>query len=324
MKMFSTKLFCRWLMMGLAGLTLTQNAQADDAPSWQLLPQAQVDSSGIYLDQIVASPTATVVLPHLRLVPAPPVGQTASLSRNQITELAQKLTPGLITTNWSGATQVSVSRRTRQFDLSELTDLLTAALQKDFVKNRGELELHLTRPWTPVTVPDEPVTLKVGEMPSSGICPNFVASCELWCGKERIGAWQVAVQAAIWHDVPIARTTLTRCELLRDADITMERRDVLALRDVFPNYPATDDTLELAESVPAGTPLFNHAVRQRPVLLRGRLVDAVFQDGALSISLKVETLEDGLLGQTVRVRNPKTKRELYGKVQNEQTILISL
>ena len=33
---------------------------------------------------------------------------------------------------------------------------------------------------------------------------------------------------------------------------------------------------------------------------------------------------DGLPGQTVRVRNPKTKREFYAKVQDEQTVLIHL
>jgi flagella basal body P-ring formation protein FlgA len=53
-------------------------------------------------------------------------------------------------------------------------------------------------------------------------------------------------------------------------------------------------------------------------------VEAVFQDGPLTISLKVETLEDGALGQMVRVRNPKTRRELSGKVQNEDLILIAL
>ncbi len=71
-------------------------------------------------------------------------------------------------------------------------------------------------------------------------------------------------------------------------------------------------------------PVLNRSVRVRPVIRRGQVVDGVYQDGSLSISLKVETLEDGLLGQTVRVRNPKTKRELYGKVQNEQTVLIAL
>ena len=53
-------------------------------------------------------------------------------------------------------------------------------------------------------------------------------------------------------------------------------------------------------------------------------MEAVFREGTLTISLKVETLEDGALGQTVRVRNPKTRRELIGKVQNEDLILIAL
>jgi len=35
-------------------------------------------------------------------------------------------------------------------------------------------------------------------------------------------------------------------------------------------------------------------------------------------------LADGLPGQTVRVRNPKTKREFYAKVQDEQTVVINL
>lgn len=328
MKIFSTRTIVRRLLLGVVCLGLAQSLRSEVLPAFQLLPQAQVDSAGIFLDQIVVAPTpSSGVIPHLRLAPSPIIGQATSLSRNQIIELAQKSNSGLTglsSTNWSGATQVRVSRRTRQFDFPELLDLLTAALQREFVRTNGELELHLIRPWTPVTVPDEPLTLKAAEMPAGGISPNFVVSCELWCGKERVGVWPVALQASVWKDVPVAHTTLKRGELLRDADITMERRDVLMLRDVCPLYPTTEDTYELSENVSAGMPLLNHAVRPRPVIQRGRLVDAVFQDGALSISLKVETMEDGLIGQTVRVRNPKTKRELYGKVQNEQTVLINL
>lgn len=308
----------------LVTLVSANSAYADEPTVFQLLPQAQVDSAGIYFDQVVTTPTANVVLPHLRLAPAPALGQTASFSRNQITELAQKQASEFAMTNWSGATQVRVSRRTRQFDSSEMTELLTTTLQTEFVKKRGELEVHLTRPWTPAAVPDEKLTMKVGELPAQGLCPNFVVLCELWNGRERVGSWELGVQAAIWRDVPLARSTLRRGELLRDADITMERRDILSQRDIYLNYPTTDDAIELSENVQPGMPVLNRSVRPRPVIQRGRLVDAVFQDGPLSISLKVETLEDGLLGQTVRVRNPKTKRELYGKVQNEQTILIAL
>ena len=119
-------------------------------------------------------------------------------------------------------------------------------------------------------------------------------------------------------------TQLTRGESVKDADVTMERRDVLVLRDAYVNFPHADENLQLSENIPAGQPVLNHSVRQKPIIQRGAMVDGIFQDGALSISLKVELLEDGLLGQNVRVRNPKTKRELHGKVQNDQTVVIVL
>ena len=308
----------------LAHLGLVQIAFADEPDVWQLLPQAQVDSSGIFLNQLVVPPSTSVVLPQIRLASAPNLGQTASFSRDQITELLRKQTPALLVSNWSGATQVRVSRRTRQFIDSDMTDLLTATLQRECVQGRGELEIHLTHTWVPLPVPDEPLTLKVFDLPSAGLIPNCVVRCELWNGKERVGDWQLAVQASIWREIPVAHSALTRGESLRDADVTLERRDVLVLRDAYLNFSHADENLQLAENIPAGLPVLNRSVRVRPIIQRGQLVEGVYQDGSLSISLKVEILEDGLLGQTVRVRNPTTKRELHGKVQNEQTVVIAL
>jgi flagella basal body P-ring formation protein FlgA len=238
--------------------------------------------------------------------------------------MVQKLASELITTNWSGASLVRVPRRARPFSESDLTDLLTAALQKDFVKDRGELQVHLGRPFTTITAPDEPLTVKVSNLPSAGICQNCVATCQLWNGHEFVGSWDLSLRAEIWRDVPIARTTLTRGSSVKDADVMMERRDILADHNYYLNFPTTDSTLEFADTVSAGMPILNHSVRVRPLIARGQLVEGVFQEGSLSISLKVESLEDGLLGQTVRVVNPKTKKELYGKVQNDSTVSISL
>ncbi len=85
-----------------------------------------------------------------------------------------------------------------------------------------------------------------------------------------------------------------------------------------------DASLEINESISAGQPLLARSVRRRPVVLRGQLIEALMQDGTLSIRLKVEALSDGLPGQMIRVRNPKTKREFYAKIKNDQTVLLSL
>jgi len=111
---------------------------------------------------------------------------------------------------------------------------------------------------------------------------------------------------------------------LRTADLVAERRDILAFRDALPAVAFEDPALELAENLVAGVPLTLRMIRSRPLIHRGTVVDAVVADGSMTISIKVEALEDGLRGQSVRVRNLKSRHEFWGKVQNEETILVTL
>jgi flagella basal body P-ring formation protein FlgA len=227
-------------------------------------------------------------------------------------------------TNWTGASQVRVVRRTRTLPEPELKELLTTALQRDFVKDRGELELRFPRPWPAAVIADEAFTVNILDLPNSGVTPNFVVRFELRAGTSVLGNWQVAVQAHIWRDVWVAGSPLQRGQLLHNADVVQERRDMLALRDAVVSLSRDDTSLEFAENVGAGVALTSRSLRVRPVVQRGRVVDAVVQDGALTISVKAEVLEDGAPGQTVRARNLKSRREFRGKVQNEETILVSI
>ena len=96
-----------------AALLLVPAAQVlGEADAWQLQAAAAVDSSGIFLGQLVNNPSAPV--PLLRLAPAPSWGQTNVLTRQQIIELARNQYPALDTTNWTGPLQTRVSRRAHQ------------------------------------------------------------------------------------------------------------------------------------------------------------------------------------------------------------------
>ena len=99
---------------------------------------------------------------------------------------------------------------------------------------------------------------------------------------------------------------------------------MLTLRDALPVSALQDGSLELAENISAGVPLVSRSVRPHDVILRGKLLDAIVQEGTLSISVKVEALENGRLGQSIRVRNIKSRKDFLGKVQNEQTVYVSL
>jgi flagella basal body P-ring formation protein FlgA len=207
---------------------------------------------------------------------------------------------------------------------ADLLKLLTSTLQHDYVKDRGELELVLTQPWPAPTVPDEPLKLKILEMPTAGVTSSFIIRFQLCTATRSIGTWQTSVQAHIWRDVWVAHSDISRGDLPADADVAIERRDVLPIRESLAGFSADDTSLEFAESVRAGQPLLARMLRPRAVIHRGQIADAVVQDGGLSVTTKVEALEDGAPGQFIHARNSVSRRDLTGRVLDGRTILISL
>jgi flagella basal body P-ring formation protein FlgA len=213
---------------------------------------------------------------------------------------------------------------TRQFAESDLRALLTETLQRDYVKERGELELRLTREWTAREVPNEELSLKVLDLPTAGVTPSFIVRFELRAGERSVGTWQMAVQARVWREVWVAKSGVKRGQTVADADVAMERRDVMTVREPLADFLAGDTTLEFADSVQSNGLLLARSIKLRPVIRRGQATDALVQDGGLSISMKVQALEDGAPGQIIRARNPISRRDVSGKVLNDSTILITL
>jgi flagella basal body P-ring formation protein FlgA len=240
-----------------------------------------------------------------------------------------------ITLAWvlAGAREVSAAdaavlvatNATKMLTEADALALLTANLQRDYVKDRGQLELLFTEPWVATNVPDQALTVKILELPTEGVAPAFIIRFQL-CTPDgtTVGTWQESMQAHIWRDVWVAHSDLERGATVADADVARERRDVLGIHESLAEFTTGDTTLEFSQSVQAGAPLMAREIKPRSVVHRGELADALLQSGALSISLKVEVLEDGAPGQIVHVRNPDSKRDFTGKVAEDRTILVSL
>lgn len=294
---------------------------AAEPPVLQLASAAQVTSDGVFLQQIVKS---SQPLPAVRLCDAPQLGATTELSRSQINDLLATAAPDLVTTNWLGAETITISRRTHTLNEADVLALLTTKLQRDYVKDQGDLELDLTQPWEAPTVPDEPLTVKILELPTAGVTRSFIARFQLCTATEVVGTWETSFQAHIWRDVWVAHTDLQRGELLADADIVRDRRDILNAHEPLANFSPGDPTLQIAEEVSAGSILFAHDLKLRTVIHRGQLTDAVLQDGTLNITMKVQALEDGAPGQVIHARNPVSQHDVIGTVVDDHTIEISL
>jgi flagella basal body P-ring formation protein FlgA len=295
--------------------------QAMQPPAFQLAPVVQVTGDGVFLQQVV---TSSQPLPDLRLCDAPALGATVELSRSQINDLLAAAAPSLMTTNWTGADAIRILRRSRTLNEADALALLTSTLQDNYVKDQGTLELNFTEPWEAPVVPDEPLTVKILEAPAAGVAPLFIVRFQLCSATETVGTWEMTLRAHVWRDAWVAHSDLLRGESVADADLVRDRRDVLETHEPLADFALGDPTLELANSVLANHMLFERDVKPRAVIHRGQLADAILQEGALNITIKVEALEDGAPGQIIRARNATSQHDLTGKVLDEHTIEVSL
>jgi flagella basal body P-ring formation protein FlgA len=320
MRNLSAQIVCPLLLWACLGGGFPLNIRAGEAPPLQLIAVAPVSGDGVFLPQIF---TSAQPLPAIRLCDAPAFGKNLILNRAQICDLLAANAPS-VGTNFSGPDAIKISRRVRTLGESDILGLLTATLQHDYIKDRGQLELRLAQPWAALVLPDEALTLDVTELPSAGVTPGFIVRFTLRTAHETLGNWQANLKAAVWREVWVASVQLKRGDPVVLDAFTRERRDILVLREAVADFAAGDEALELAESVPPGQPLLARMIKARAVVHRGQHADALVQDGAMSIKTKVDILDDGSPGQTVHARNSITHRDLTGTVLNARTILISL
>jgi flagella basal body P-ring formation protein FlgA len=316
----SARTVCSVLLWTYLGGGFTSKSSAGEAPPIQLIAVAPVCGDGVFLPQIFSSEQP---LPAIRLCDAPAFGKNLILNRAQICDLLAANAPG-VGTNFSGPDAIKISRRSRTLGESDILGLLTATLSHNYIKDKGQLEIRLAQPWKALVLPDEPLTLEVTELPSAGVTPGFIVRFTLRTAHETLGNWQANLKASVWREVWVASVQLKRGEPFNVDSFIRERRDILNFREPLADFAASDDALEMAESVPPGQPLLARMVKARAVVHRGQRADALVQDGAMSIRTKVEILDDGSPGQTVHARNSSTHRDLTGTVLNDRTILISL
>lgn len=289
-----------------------------------LLPEATVDRHGIFLDEIVSSPDKGN-LANIQLASAPKWGRTQTLTRAEVLRLISEAAPQIPTNNISGAAEIKISRDSRLLEETELLELLTEKLQPSSTTgHNGTLQLRLTRKWTPVPVPTNPIDLFILVKPASGLAARFAVTFELRSENERVGRYMTFLEANLYTDVWVAQSSIRRSTPLDQADLIREPRDVINLKVPAWTDPVLDPALHFVEGVPTGAIVFARAVRARPVVRRNQYVQAVFHDGLISISAKVQALEDGAPGDLIRARNLQTRREVHGEVINGNTIKINL
>ena len=105
--------------------------------------------------------------------------------------------------------------------------------------------------------------------------------------------------------------------------IRTERTAVLeaAIRELIDSQ-AAGIGLEVRRNISQGAPLIKSSIQQPMAIKRGEIVTIAAKAGTITVNTTGSALNDGRLGQKIRVRNSQSNRVITGRVVAEGKVQI--
>ena len=194
--------------------------------------------------------------------------------------------------------------------LAELTRQLT-----DRFQTKGELQLALTRPWSPIAAATGSVETVLLDCPAR-LTPTLLLQVQLQIGGHSLGTFSLMLKAQLFREVWVARAPIDRGSNFDTSLLDTRRVDTLQQRDTVPT-DGTETDFTYATSVPAGRLLAWRDLARRSLVRKGQIVEVAAIDGMLTITTKALAMENGAAGDTVKLRNLESKKDFSALVVAE-------
>ena len=138
--------------------------------------------------------------------------------------------------------------------------------------------------------------------------------------------WQIYVQTQIKAFGPavISKRALPRGSIIHASDLSIATRELSGATQGYYTSIKELEGMELRYSLANGNIIGPKSLKPRYLVKRGDIVTILAETNGLHIRVKGTAMMDGFRGQSIRIKNTRTKRILQGEVIASRTVKIRL
>lgn len=184
----------------------------------------------------------------------------------------------------------------------------------------GDLVLELLRPWTPPSQLAAQWHIALIDYPNTATS-SMILRCRIAADGVVVAEPTIVLRASLWRDVWVTRSALTAGNTFDSADLETRRVDLFRERESLP-AAVGDRSYIFTRGVAAGRVLTWRDISRRPLVRKGEAVEVSAVDGALVVTMKAVAMENGAQGDTVRVRNPDSRKDFAALVVDENRVQV--
>lgn len=255
------------------------------------------------------------------VAPAPALGKEVILTAEWLKNLVY-----VNKISWTPASDkasVSVRRNAEEINRKDIARILEKELKAQGMPDKAEISMQ--RGPFPILVPvKSDYRLDTESVTYDPFSQNFEAKMTLVVDGKEEEKYNFSGKVQTFLLVPTARTDLSVGQIITENDIFMKNMPQDNRRRQ--TVPARMEDLigkELKRSTRAGQILSEDDVRTKVMVAKGKLITLNFSKGGIMLTTQGKALENGGLGDTVRVMNTQSKAVVQGTVTGPETVLIT-
>lgn len=171
---------------------------------------------------------------------------------------------------------------------------------------------------------DRRLKLKSCEHPLDYEIPDYMSNgqrvtVKVQCHEPR---WMIYVPTTVKVYKPVVVTTrpISRNELLTNNDVSLQEVDISSLNEGYFEDPS--DVIDYVVNYPtrAGMILIPRAIAKPKIIVRGDMVSLVAESEGLIVRMHGMAMEDGALGDNIKIKNSSSKKVVEGIVMGSGTV----
>lgn len=144
------------------------------------------------------------------------------------------------------------------------------------------------------------------------------------CQGEKPWTIYLPVNIKVYGEAVVSKRALPRGTILHPGDLTLAKRELSRATNGYYIDIQQLVGMSLRRSLARGSILQPKIVKQRHLVKRGDLITILAESNSVTIRVKGKAMMDGFRGQSIRIKNFRSKRELQGEVVAPGTVRINL
>lgn len=287
----------------------------------ELFAHATVSGEEILVQDVVRMDSALERFGQVRLGRAPSPGDTRELDRSFILRAMQRSGANVEHINWVGAEAVMVKRSGIAVSSVEIEGTINAYLDAQQQRFPNvDLEFKPYSPPGPFIVPTGKLSVEV--IPAADNILNSRSITLLYRVDGRVvNNLTVRGEMHATAEVVVAINRIRRGNVISAADVDCIETEIGDV--VEPIFSCKEVIgMELSRSVRAGEPVDRRYLQPPVVIERGAFVKIIAERGAMRLEATGTAIEDGRVGDVIRVQNSSSLKEIRAEVADKNEVRV--